>query len=83
MTQDEINKAEWENPDNWSDRFGCFYFSKKDSRIWVRKRPPWRGGTLNVAHPKGAYWCVAFMLMPFFVLLAMVLLANCAMRCYR
>jgi len=33
-TQDELNQAEWENPDNWT----TIYFSKKDSRSWIPKK---------------------------------------------
>jgi uncharacterized membrane protein len=59
MDQKEINRAEWENPDNWSGpgRDG-FYFSKKDSRTWVPKSIPWMGWTLNLAKPAGAGWLV-------------------------
>jgi len=43
--QEEINQAEWENPDNWS----TIYFSKKDSGTWVPKRNPKHGWTINFA----------------------------------
>ena len=58
MTQDEINRREWENPDNWSGP--GFYFSKKDNRVWVPKSTPWMGWTLNIGHPAGAYLLFAF-----------------------
>ena len=58
MTQDEINQSEWTNPDNWSDRIIGIYFSKRDSRIWVPKRIPAFGWTLNLAHPAGAWWFI-------------------------
>ena len=61
MTQDEINQAEWENPANWSDSIVGVYFSKRDSRVWVPKRRPHWGLTLNLARPAGAWWLVAFM----------------------
>lgn len=51
-TQDEINQAEWENPDNWS----TIYFSKKDSRTWVPKKNPKHGSTINFGSSYGARW---------------------------
>ncbi len=62
MTQDEINKAEWENPDNWTlgSKWLCVYFSHKDSRTWVPKRIPWMGSTLNLGKPAGVAGQVSF-----------------------
>lgn len=57
MNQDEINKSEWENPDNWaSPRWLGIYFSKRDTRIWVPKSNPGLGWTVNFAQPKGIAW---------------------------
>lgn len=54
-TQDQINDAEWQNPDNW--RWGLFYYGPRDSRAWVPKRSLFGrrryGGTPNFAHPGG------------------------------
>jgi uncharacterized membrane protein len=63
MTQDEINKAEWNNPDNWTSgsKWLCVYFSHKDSRTWVPKRIPWTGSTLNLAKPAGVLWLTGFL----------------------
>ncbi|MCJ8331468.1 MAG: hypothetical protein HRT89_11610 [Lentisphaeria bacterium] len=66
-TQDEINQAEWENPDNWS----TIYFSKKDSRAWVPKRNPKHGVTINFGNPKGARWIYYLILI--FLILGVVL----------
>ena len=60
MTQDEINKNEWRNPDNWSG--AGFYFSKKDSRVWVPKSISWMGWTLNIARPMGHICCLLSLL---------------------
>ena len=38
-----------------SGRFICVYSSKADDRIWVPKRNPRMGLTLNFAHA-GAWW---------------------------
>lgn len=40
----------WKDPKNWT-RLG-FYRCKEDPRIFVPKKTPWTGWTLNVAHPK-------------------------------
>ncbi len=62
-TQDDINQAEWQNPDNWS----TIYFSKKDSRASVPKRNPKHGWTINFGHPAGARW-IYYLFALFFVL---------------
>ena len=63
MDQKEINRAEWNNPENWSGPgWVSFYFSKKDSRTWVPKAIPWMGWTLNLGKPAGACWLLAFLI---------------------
>ncbi len=54
MTQQEINQIEWDKPENWSGPklFGL-YCSKADTRLWVPKRVPKWGWTINVGHPGG------------------------------
>ena len=57
-TQAEINKAEWENSNNWGGpKWLSVYFSKKDQRVWVptRARKLW---TPNLAHNAGVLWFV-------------------------
>ncbi len=61
MTRDEINQAEWENPANWSDAVVGVYFSKRDDRVWVPKRRPWWGWTINLGNPAGAWWLVGLL----------------------
>lgn len=61
MIQDQINEAEWGNPANWSDSVVGVYFSKRDSRVWVPKRVPAWGWTINLGHPAGAWWLVALL----------------------
>ncbi len=63
MNQEEINQAEWENPDNWS----TIYFSKKDTRSWVPKKNPKHGSTINFGSPSGSLWI--YYLFAFFLLL--------------
>jgi len=76
--QDKINKAEWENPENWGGpRLMKIYFSKKDSRIWVpRKGAPSMGWTVNMAHTKGVlwFWSIFVGLFLAFIIMTMVIL---------
>lgn len=65
MTQAERNRAEWENPANWSDSLVGIYFSKRDSRVWVPKRRPGFGWTINMGHPRSAWWVVGLVAAPF------------------
>ncbi|MFC1454424.1 DUF5808 domain-containing protein [Verrucomicrobiota bacterium] len=64
MTQEEINQAEWKNPDNWTkgSKMLCVYFSHKDSRTWVPKSIPWMGSTINLGKPAGVAWLIGFLL---------------------
>ena len=73
MNQDAINQQEWENPANWSDTIVGLYFSKKDSRVWVPKRIPALGWTLNLAHRAGAFWFLFLMLLPTFVVVLVLI----------
>ncbi len=76
MTQDKINKAEWENPANWTlgSNLLCVYFSQKDSRTWVPKRIPWMGSTLNLGKPTGVAWLIGFLLgIPAFIVILILL----------
>ncbi|MHC5039043.1 MAG: hypothetical protein ACYTHM_17175 [Planctomycetota bacterium] len=57
MTQEEINEAEWKNPDNWTGPKGIsIYFSKKDTRGFVPKQLPMTGPTMNLGKTSGFYW---------------------------
>jgi len=38
------------DPKNW--KWGCFYYNIEDHRLFVDKRNPNFGGTINFAHPK-------------------------------
>jgi len=77
MTQDESNRKEWEDSDNWSGP--GFYFSKKDSRVWVPKSIPWMGWTLNIGQPAGAYFPLAAIIgIP--VLMIVIFIAALSMK---
>ena len=64
MTQDEINRAEWENPENWSDSLFRLYFSKRDSRVWVQKRGLGLGWTINLGHRQSVWWLIGVIVGP-------------------
>ena len=59
QTQADINKAEWDNGDNWGGpKWLSVYFSKRDTRIWVPQQPPSKGRTVNLAHTGGLMWMI-------------------------
>ncbi|MGB1580585.1 MAG: DUF5808 domain-containing protein [Nevskiales bacterium] len=61
--QSSINQEEWHDPDNWGGPAALeVYFSKRDSRIWVRKRIRWMGWTVNLAHTGGVLWLFGIIL---------------------
>lgn len=63
---DDSNKAEWENPNNWTSPW--FYFSKRDTRWIVPKRNPVMGWTFNIGQPKGAWAMIFSLLLPSLIL---------------
>ena len=77
MTQDEINKAEWENPNNWTlgSKWLRVYFSPKDSRTFVPKQNLKMGCTLNLGKSAGVAWLIGLLLgIPVLVLLITILI---------
>ena len=76
MDQDQINRAEWENSDNWSGpKALSVYFSKRDSRTWVPKQKPNIGWTINLGKTAGVYWLIALLFgMPILVLVITVII---------
>jgi uncharacterized membrane protein len=57
---DKVEQAEWASPGNWGDGPMGLYFSKQDRRLWVPKRQPGIGWTLNCAHRAAGLWIVGF-----------------------
>jgi hypothetical protein len=51
-----FNEAESNNPANWSGLCGEFYFSKADSRWFVRRQKRWMGWAVNLAKPLGVLY---------------------------
>ena len=79
MDQKQINRAEWEDSDNWSGPKGLsVYFSKRDSRTWVPKQIPNIGWTINLGKTAGVYWLIGFLVgIPILVLvIAVVIMAS-------
>lgn len=61
MNQEAINETEWRDSSNWTGPgWLSVYFSKRDSRVWVPKRIPGLGWTLNLGRPAGLFWLTAF-----------------------
>lgn len=50
------NQSEWENPRNWSGGVFGIYKSERDTRLWVPKRNPKLGWTVNFAKPSAVVW---------------------------
>ncbi|MDE1920372.1 MAG: hypothetical protein KGJ09_03410 [Candidatus Omnitrophica bacterium] len=59
--QQKINEDQWHNQDNWS---GPFYSSKKDDRLWVPKRNPVFGWTINFGHKYGLLTMIMISIVP-------------------
>jgi uncharacterized membrane protein len=57
--QQQINCRRSANPDNWSGpAWLSVYFSKRDTRVWVPKRIPALGWTVNLGRTGGVLWMV-------------------------
>ena len=78
MNQHDVNRAEWENPENWSGpRAFAVYFSKRDSRVIVPKRLPWMGWTVNLAQTTGVFWLLGTLVaIPILVMLIVIFSAG-------
>lgn len=70
----------WSDPKNWGGGRCGFYFSKDDPRLWVPKRIPALGITINLGHPKGGATLVGIFLAPVAIILG-VLIASQIMAC--
>jgi uncharacterized membrane protein len=73
-SEDAINQREWERPVNWSGWFGS-YSSRRDTRLWVPKRPMTGSGmALNFGHPSARTTFAAMCAVPAGLLLLVLLL---------
>ena len=50
----------WKDPNNW--KLGIFYFNPKDKRMFVLKRIPSMGVTVNFANPFSGFVILALIL---------------------
>ncbi|MFW5830233.1 MAG: DUF5808 domain-containing protein [Planctomycetota bacterium] len=57
-----VDQAAWSDPANWTGSMLGVYFSKRDFRLWVPKRIPAMGWTINLGHPAGPRWLFGIML---------------------
>lgn len=54
---------EWhQNKANW--KWGMFYVNKQDPRVWLPKRNPVMGWTLNFAHRSSYWWLFGLTFFP-------------------
>jgi uncharacterized membrane protein len=73
-SEDAINQQEWEQPVNWSGWFGS-YSSRRDTRLWVPKRPmTGTGMAINFGHPSAKTTFAVICAVPAGLLLLFVLL---------
>ena len=73
-SEDAINEYEWKQPVNWSGWFGS-YSSRRDTRLWVPKRPMTGSGmALNFGHPSAKTTLAAMCAVPAGLLLLVLLL---------
>jgi uncharacterized membrane protein len=76
MDQQTINEREWGSTANWSGpRWLSLYFSKADSRVWVRKQIPGLGWTINLGHRNGLKWFLSVLVATILI----VVLSNIVM----
>jgi len=64
MTAQDIPRLDalWRDPAHWSEGpLGC-YFAKADPRLWVPKRNPALGWTINMAHRHAGWWMIGIIL---------------------
>lgn len=58
--------ALWRDPKNW--KWAGIYYNPQDDRIFVPKRIPWMGATINFGHK---LWLLAFS--PILIILVLVM----------
>lgn len=75
--QNVINQQEWENEGNWSGWLQT-YRSERDTRLFVPKRNPRMGWTINFAHRGGWWYLLGLLIVPigFTLLFLLVLLSR-------
>lgn len=69
MNQQAINDQEWQNPERWKN---LFYSSSKDSRLWVPKKNPTMGWTVNLGHKYGKIVLISSMAVPIILMFGII-----------
>ena len=54
-----------QDPNNW--KLGIFYFNPKDKRVWVSKRIPFMGLTINFGNPYSVVVVLLFIAVVVFI----------------
>jgi len=62
--KNDQNESEWRDPKNWRARWIGIYVAPRDSRVWVPKRIPAMGWTLNFAHRASWWWLAGLLGVP-------------------
>ncbi|MEY4595050.1 MAG: hypothetical protein RIQ47_1460 [Bacteroidota bacterium] len=71
--KESLNK--WHSDDaNW--KWGVFYVNKEDPRVWLPKRNPVMGWTLNFAHRSSYWWLFGLTFIPLIPVLLVALFAK-------
>jgi uncharacterized membrane protein len=60
----------WSDPNNW--KWGIFYFNPNDERLFVPKKNPSFGATLNFANPRSYILFIPLMFFILFVIFAAI-----------
>lgn len=60
----EHDEAEWHRPENWRGGILGIYVAPRDSRVWVPKRLPGLGWTLNFARRASWLWLAVLLGLP-------------------
>lgn len=77
MDQQALNQQEWSNPSNWrGPRWMSIYCSKRDSRVWIRKRPPLLEWRIYFGNPTGVVWFVGIMLVGNTIAIAVIAVSG-------
>lgn len=56
MSANDPYDTEWSRPENWRGGLFGIYYAPGDPRVWVPKRIPIMGWTLNFARRRAWYW---------------------------
>ena len=70
MSDAEID--EWEKDENWYGGWLGVYYAPRDPRVWVAKRPPRIGWTVNFARRSSWVWLAVILASP----VAIIAIAN-------